>query len=81
MLRSSRMLSQSHFRVSGSRLSVVWLVLTVKQLWLRRTSMVWESRRICRAPFPTKEFDCVYGKSLGRSLRKSATSTLVRANI
>ena len=79
MLRSSRMLSQSHFRVSGPRLSVVWLVLTVKQLWLRRTSMVWKSRRICPAHFRTREFDCVCGKSPDQLLRKLSTLTIERA--
>ena len=76
MLRSSRMLSQSHFRVSGSRLSVVWLVLTVKKSWLRRTSMVWKSRRTCPAHFLIKEFDCVYEKSPDRSLRKLSSFTI-----
>ena len=70
MLRSSKMLSQSHFRVSGSRLSAVWLVLTAKQLWLRRTSMVWRNRRIYLEPFQIKESDYVYERNLDQLLRK-----------
>jgi len=55
---------------------VVWLVLTVKQSWLRRTSTVWKSRRIYLAPSQTKESDYVYGKSPDRSLRKLSTLRL-----
>ena len=74
MLRSSRTLSQSHFRVSGSRLSAVWLVLTVKQLWLPKTSMVWRNRRICLEPSQIKESDCVCERSLDQLLRKLSHS-------
>lgn len=81
MLRSSRTLSQSHFRVSGSRLSAVWLELTVKQLWLLRTFTVWRNPRICLAPFQIKECDCDYERSRDRSLRKLSTFTIVRAKI
>jgi hypothetical protein len=35
--------------------SLVWLVLTVKQLWLRKTSMVWKSRHIYLAHSVIKE--------------------------
>lgn len=34
---------------------VAWPVLTAKQLWLRKTSMVWKSRRICLAHSVIKE--------------------------
>jgi hypothetical protein len=81
MLRSSRTLFQSHFRVSGSWLSVVWLELTVKQLWLRRTSMVWRSLRTCLALSQIKEYDCVCAKSLDRSHRELLYSMLASADI
>lgn len=39
--------------------SVVWLVLTVKQLWLRRTFTAWRSLPTCLAPSLIKEYDYV----------------------
>jgi hypothetical protein len=48
--------------------------LTVKQLWLQKTFMVWRSLHTCLAPSLIKESGCDSARSLAPSLRKSFSS-------